>query len=85
MFLFLKDSNDYGKFESTALMITDREQKLLAEMDRLNLLDNSKLTVSTLKISTYLLMIINYIFVQFITKVILKYKLSLEILDIYTF
>lgn len=36
----------YGKLEKTALKITDREQKLLAEMAQLNLLDDSKLRVS---------------------------------------
>lgn len=79
--LFIKDSKDYRKFENTALKITDREQKLLAEIDRLNLLDDPKLTVSTLKTCTYLIVII----IHFITELILKYKLFLEILKMDTY
>lgn len=44
--IILKDLTDFGKFEKTALKITDREQKLLAEMAHLNLLDDPKLTVN---------------------------------------
>lgn len=43
---FLQNSTDYKKIEKTALKIADREQKLLTEMAQLNLLNNSKLTVS---------------------------------------
>lgn len=38
------DSTDYRQFEKTALKVMDREQKLLAEMARMNLLDDPKLT-----------------------------------------
>lgn len=37
---------DCRKFEKTTTKLTDREQKLLAEMAQLNLLEDSKLTVN---------------------------------------
>lgn len=38
------DSTDYRQFEKTALKVMDREQKLMVEMARMNLLNDPKLT-----------------------------------------
>ncbi|KAL5239516.1 hypothetical protein ACI65C_006926 [Semiaphis heraclei] len=38
------DSTDYRQFEKTAMKVMDREQKLLVEMAKMNLLDDPKLT-----------------------------------------
>lgn len=50
---YLQDSKDYEELKKNSLKITDREQKLLAEMAQLNLLDDPRFTVSNFFVHTY--------------------------------